>query len=77
MTIDRDTALLLIDIQQGLDDPKYGFRNNPEAEQRIADLLERWRAAQRLHRAALASLHGEFAAVRTTSEVLAELQRQP
>ncbi len=37
-------ALLIIDMQQGiqrLDRP----RNNPEAEQRIADLLERWRQA--------------------------------
>ena len=42
-----DAALLLIDVQQGLDDPRYGARNNPDAEQRIADLLAAWRVAGR------------------------------
>lgn len=36
-------ALLVIDVQQGLDDPRYGTRNNPDAEQRMADLLTAWR----------------------------------
>lgn len=38
-------ALLLIDVQQGLDDPYYGVRNNPDAEQQIAALLNAWREA--------------------------------
>lgn len=40
-------ALLIIDVQQGLDDPSYGARNNPDAERRMADLLAAWRAARR------------------------------
>lgn len=36
-------ALIVIDVQQGLDDPHYGVRNNPHAEQRIAELLAAWR----------------------------------
>jgi len=47
MSESSSTALLLVDVQQGLDDPRLGARNNPEAEQRIADLLATWRATGR------------------------------
>ena len=43
----RPPALLVIDVQQGLDDPAYGVRNNPAAERRMAELLGAWRAAGR------------------------------
>jgi nicotinamidase-related amidase len=47
VSLSSTTALLLIDVQQGLDDPRWGARNNPDAEQRIADLLAAWRATGR------------------------------
>ncbi|MES2819407.1 MAG: cysteine hydrolase family protein [Pseudomonadota bacterium] len=37
-------ALLIIDQQQGMQAPHLGPRNNPQAERRMAELLEVWRA---------------------------------
>ena len=40
-------ALLIIDVQKAIDDPawqRFGPRSNPDAEAKIAALLEHWRA---------------------------------
>ena len=42
------TALLIIDVQKGLDDPALGRnRNNPQSESSMARLLAQWRRRQR------------------------------
>ena len=38
-----NTALIIVDVQEGLDDPRLGARNNPDAESRMARLLADWR----------------------------------
>jgi nicotinamidase-related amidase len=43
----RKTALLVIDVQKGLDDPSLGRRNNPDAEANMARLIAAWREKER------------------------------
>lgn len=40
-------ALIVIDVQQGFLDPRWGQRNNPHAEDHIAALLAAWRRTGR------------------------------
>lgn len=49
---DERTALLLIDVQKGVNDTTYyggpkGRRNNPEAEDKIVSILTKWRKSDR------------------------------
>jgi nicotinamidase-related amidase len=43
-----NAALLIVDVQQGFDEPSWGRRNNPTMEARIVELLCAWRASGRL-----------------------------
>ncbi len=44
MRLPCDAALIVIDVQDAIDDPRWGPRNNPGAEPVIAELLAAWRA---------------------------------
>jgi len=43
----QNAALILIDVQKGFKDPKWGARNNPNAEKKMAELLSAWRTTGR------------------------------
>ncbi|MFF1530109.1 cysteine hydrolase family protein [Cellulomonas sp. NPDC058312] len=48
MDLTPDTALVVIDVQQGFDDASFwGRRDNPDAEQHIGLLLDAWQASGR------------------------------
>jgi nicotinamidase-related amidase len=44
MRLPADAVLIVIDIQEAIDDPRWGPRNNLDAEANIAALLAAWRA---------------------------------
>ena len=47
MDFDDTAALIVIDVQQGFDDPYWGERDNPEAEANIGRLVGAWSDASR------------------------------
>lgn len=46
-TLADTAALVIVDFQKAIDDPKWGRRNNPDAEARTAQLLAAWRGLGR------------------------------
>ncbi len=47
MELKANAALIIIDQQQGILQPRLGRRNNPQAEERVLDLLRAWRSSGR------------------------------
>jgi len=47
LTLPSNAAILVIDVQEGFDDPQWGSRNNPDAEKVIASMLGVWRETSR------------------------------
>jgi nicotinamidase-related amidase len=47
MKLTQSTALVVVDVQQAFLDPRFGERNNPQAESNIARLLAAWRSSGR------------------------------
>jgi nicotinamidase-related amidase len=43
----ENAALVVVDVQKGMDDPALGNRNNPWAEENVARLLKAWRETGR------------------------------
>ena len=46
MRLPADATLIVIDVQEAIDDPRWGPRNNPGAEANIAALIAAWRTEE-------------------------------
>lgn len=47
MDLPSEAVLVLVDFQQGFENPRFGDRNNPDAETTAAALLAEWREFER------------------------------
>jgi nicotinamidase-related amidase len=47
VNLPQSTALIVVDVQQAFLDPRWGERNNPQAESNIARLVAAWRGSGR------------------------------
>ncbi|MEU8622485.1 cysteine hydrolase family protein [Streptomyces sp. NPDC048623] len=47
ITVENNAALIVIDVQKGFEDAFWGRRDNPEAEQNMAALIDRWQETGR------------------------------
>ncbi|WP_426141962.1 cysteine hydrolase family protein [Pseudomonas sp. DWP3-1-2] len=47
MNIHANAVLIIIDMQQGIQHPRLGRRNNPEADAKMLKLLQAWRSTRR------------------------------
>ena len=47
MVLSPNAALMIIDVQEAIDHPSWGRRNNPKAEENIGLLLAAWRSTGR------------------------------
>jgi nicotinamidase-related amidase len=47
MQLPDSTALIVVDVQKGFDDPAWGRRNNPAMEGNTARLIDAWRQRER------------------------------
>jgi nicotinamidase-related amidase len=79
MKISTNTALILIDVQNYFDNPENGKRNNPNAEENMATLLNIWRKSNRpvIHIQHISNPSLPHHPGRDIKEIVAPIQEEP
>jgi len=74
-----NTALLLIDVQNHFDNPALGRRNNPDAEEKMAVLLQTWRTLGRpvIHIQHISNPDAPHHSGRDIKEIVTPLPHEP